>query len=45
MIMYKDLVEIFLIRNIRLLRDLMKSLITNISNLFSRNSYCKNIGS
>ncbi|MGQ9817938.1 MAG: ATP-binding protein [bacterium] len=44
MIIYRDLVERFSIRNIRLLRDLMKSLITNIANLFSINAYYKSIG-
>lgn len=43
MFIYRDLVERFSIRNIRLLKMLSKYLITNISSIFSINSYYKTI--
>jgi len=39
MMIYRDLAQRFSIRNIRLLKELIKFLLTNISNLFSVNSY------
>lgn len=43
LLIYKDLAERFSVRNIRLLKDLMRFLITNISASFSTNSYHKSI--
>ncbi len=43
MIIYRDLVERFSIRNTGLLKNLTKYLITNIGNPFSTNSYYKSI--
>ncbi len=43
LLIYKDLAERFSVRNVRLLKDLMKFLITNISASFSTNSYYKSI--
>ncbi|MFH1562747.1 MAG: ATP-binding protein [Nitrospirota bacterium] len=43
LLIYKDLAERFSVRNIRLLKDLMKFLITNIAASFSTNSYHKSI--
>lgn len=43
MLIYRDLVERFSIRNITLLKNLVKFLITNISTTFSVNSYFKTI--
>lgn len=43
MFIYRDLVERFSIRNIRLLKMLSKYLISNISSIFSINSYYKTI--
>jgi len=41
---YRDLVDRYSIRNILLLKNLMKYLITNVANLFSVNSYYRSIG-
>ncbi|HRS42765.1 MAG TPA: ATP-binding protein [Candidatus Diapherotrites archaeon] len=45
MFIYKDLVERYSIRNIDLLKQLSKYLLTNVSNLFSVSSYYKLINS
>ncbi len=39
LIIYRDLVERFSIRNIQLLKDIIKFLITNVANTFSINAY------
>lgn len=43
LVIYKDLVERFSVRNVALLKNLMKFLITNISTSFSSNSYYRSI--
>lgn len=43
LIIYKDLVERFSVRNLGLLKNLMKFLITNVSTAFSANSYYRSI--
>ena len=45
LIIYRDLVERFSIRNIQLLKTLMKFLITNVSSSFSVNSYYQSLES
>lgn len=43
LMIYKDLVERFSVRNVGLLKNLMKFLITNVSTSFSTNSYYRSI--
>jgi len=39
LVIYRDLVERFAIRNVQLLKDIIKFLLTNVSTLFSINAY------
>lgn len=43
LLIYRDLAERFSIKNTQLLKDMLKYLFTNITSLFSTNSYYKNI--
>lgn len=43
LVIYRDLVERFAIRNLRLLKDMVKFLLTNVSTLFSINAYYRSL--
>lgn len=43
LVIYRDLVERFAIRNVRVLKDMIKFLLTNVSTTFSINAYYRNL--